>query len=74
MPSSITLNGRKARAARLWPRIGWNSVPRVHPRHSGDAADQALWRDWYAFTVDLSVASAFSSFGTRWMPAANWPG
>ena len=22
----------------------------------------------------FSVASAFSSFGTRWMPAANWPG
>ena len=33
--------------------------------HSGNARDQALWRDWYAFTVDLSVASAFSENETE---------
>ena len=27
---------------------------------SSDARDQALWRDWYAFTRELAVASAFS--------------
>jgi hypothetical protein len=27
---------------------------------SSQAADQALWRDWYGFTVDLAVAGAFS--------------
>ena len=27
---------------------------------SRHAADQALWRDWYAFTVSLAVAGAFS--------------
>jgi hypothetical protein len=28
---------------------------------SSDAADQALWRDWYAFTRELAVASAFGA-------------
>jgi hypothetical protein len=28
---------------------------------SKNAADQALWRDWYKFTVDLAVAGAFST-------------
>jgi hypothetical protein len=28
---------------------------------SSDAGDQALWRDWYAFTRELAVNSAFSS-------------
>jgi hypothetical protein len=27
---------------------------------STDASDQKLWRDWYAFTVELAVAGAFS--------------
>jgi hypothetical protein len=27
---------------------------------SGDAGDQALWRDWYQFTVELAVAGSFS--------------
>lgn len=28
---------------------------------SSDVADQALWRDWYQFTIDLAVAGAFSA-------------
>ncbi len=32
---------------------------------SRDAADQALWRDWYRFTIDLAVAGAFSSDATE---------
>lgn len=32
---------------------------------STDAADQQLWRDWYAFTVDLAVLGAFSSDATE---------
>ena len=28
---------------------------------SRDAGDQALWREWYAFTRDLAVAGAFSA-------------
>ncbi|MFI5357188.1 MAG: tagaturonate epimerase family protein [Opitutales bacterium] len=32
---------------------------------SGDAGDQALWRDWYRFTVDMAVAGAFSSDATE---------
>ncbi len=28
---------------------------------STDANDQALWKDWYAFTIDLAVAGAFSA-------------
>lgn len=28
---------------------------------SSDADDQALWKDWYQFTVDLAVAGAFSA-------------
>ncbi len=27
---------------------------------SADSADQALWRDWYRFTLDLATAGAFS--------------
>lgn len=27
---------------------------------SSDASDQALWRDWYRFTLELAVTSAFS--------------
>ena len=29
------------------------------------AADQALWRDWYRFTLDLAVAGAFSTDATE---------
>ena len=32
---------------------------------SKHAADQALWRDWYAFTVELAVAGAFSPDATE---------
>jgi len=32
---------------------------------SADATDQALWRDWYAFTVELAVAGAFSDDPTE---------
>jgi len=32
---------------------------------SKNAADQALWRDWYTFTVDLAVAGAFSGDATE---------
>ncbi|HVU33100.1 MAG TPA: tagaturonate epimerase family protein [Opitutaceae bacterium] len=32
---------------------------------SKNAADQALWRDWYKFTVDLAVAGAFSADPTE---------
>ena len=32
---------------------------------SPDAADQALWRDWYQFTLDLGVAGAFSPDATE---------
>ncbi|MEJ6602285.1 MAG: tagaturonate epimerase family protein [Opitutaceae bacterium] len=32
---------------------------------STDEADQRLWRDWYAFTVDLAVAGAFSADETE---------
>ncbi|MDB4474686.1 hypothetical protein N9023_06725 [Opitutaceae bacterium] len=32
---------------------------------SQNASDQALWRDWYAFTVDLAVAGAFSTDETE---------
>lgn len=32
---------------------------------SNDASDQALWRDWYAFTIDLAVAGAFSADPTE---------
>jgi hypothetical protein len=32
---------------------------------STNASDQALWRDWYAFTVDLAVAGAFSEDATE---------
>ncbi|MBS0661956.1 MAG: hypothetical protein JSR48_01730 [Verrucomicrobia bacterium] len=28
-------------------------------------ADQALWRDWYRFTIDLAVAGAFSADATE---------
>lgn len=28
---------------------------------SSDAADQALWKDWYAFTRELALASAFGT-------------
>jgi hypothetical protein len=28
--------------------------------NSGDAADRALWDDWYAFTVEMALAGAFS--------------
>lgn len=33
--------------------------------HSGDAGDQALWRDWYAFTRELALASAFAESATE---------
>lgn len=32
---------------------------------SGDAGDQALWRDWYAFTVELALSGAFSFDATE---------
>jgi hypothetical protein len=32
---------------------------------SKNAADAALWRDWYQFTVDMSVAGAFSADATE---------
>lgn len=32
---------------------------------STNEADQKLWRDWYAFTVDLAVAGAFSDDDTE---------
>lgn len=32
---------------------------------SGNAADQALWRDWYRFTVELAMAGAFSDDATE---------
>jgi len=32
---------------------------------SKDPADAALWRDWYKFTVDMSVAGAFSADPTE---------
>ena len=32
---------------------------------SRDAGDQALWKEWYAFTRDLAVAGAFSSDATE---------
>ena len=32
---------------------------------SKDTADQKLWRDWYAFTVELAVAGAFSEDATE---------
>ena len=32
---------------------------------SQDATDQALWRDWYAFTVELALKGAFSADATE---------
>ncbi len=32
---------------------------------SKNAADAALWRDWYQFTVDMAVAGAFSTDATE---------
>jgi hypothetical protein len=32
---------------------------------SKNAADQALWRDWYAFTVELAAKGAFSTDATE---------
>lgn len=32
---------------------------------STDESDQKLWRDWYAFTIDLAVAGAFSADETE---------
>lgn len=32
---------------------------------SNNAADQALWRDWYTFTLELALAGAFSSDATE---------
>ncbi|MBE2214016.1 MAG: hypothetical protein IAE82_09110 [Opitutaceae bacterium] len=32
---------------------------------SKNAADQALWRDWYTFTVELALKGAFSSDATE---------
>jgi len=32
---------------------------------STNASDQKLWRDWYAFTVELAVAGAFSADATE---------
>ncbi|MBL9201645.1 MAG: hypothetical protein JNL39_14135, partial [Opitutaceae bacterium] len=32
---------------------------------SKNAADQALWRDWYKFTLELAVAGAFSADATE---------
>ncbi len=33
--------------------------------HSRHAADQALWRDWYRFTLELALSGAFSSDATE---------
>ena len=33
--------------------------------HSRNAADQALWRDWYRFTLDMALAGAFSTDATE---------
>ena len=33
--------------------------------HSKDAADQALWQDWYRFTVELALLGAFSADATE---------
>jgi hypothetical protein len=33
--------------------------------HSKNAADQALWRDWYRFTVELALQGAFSADATE---------
>jgi hypothetical protein len=32
---------------------------------SKDAADQALWRDWYRFTLELALAGSFSTDATE---------
>ena len=32
---------------------------------SSDASDQSLWRDWYAFTLELAVAGCFSEDETE---------
>ena len=32
---------------------------------STDAADAALWKDWYQFTIDMAVAGAFSADPTE---------
>ncbi len=32
---------------------------------SRDAGDQALWRDWYRFTIELALAGAFSADATE---------
>ena len=32
---------------------------------SSDAADQALWRDWYRFTLELALKGAFSADATE---------
>jgi hypothetical protein len=32
---------------------------------SSNAADQALWRDWYKFTVELALKGCFSTDGTE---------
>ncbi|MDB6094710.1 MAG: hypothetical protein JWM32_2272 [Verrucomicrobia bacterium] len=32
---------------------------------SGNASDQALWRDWYRFTVEMAVSGAFSGDATE---------
>jgi len=32
---------------------------------SQDAADQALWRDWYRFTLELALSGAFSADATE---------
>lgn len=32
---------------------------------SRDAGDQALWKDWYRFTVDMAVTGAFSANATE---------
>jgi hypothetical protein len=32
---------------------------------SSQAADQALWRDWYRFTVEMAVSGAFSTDATE---------
>jgi hypothetical protein len=32
---------------------------------SADPGDQALWRDWYRFTLDMAVAGAFSDDATE---------
>ena len=33
--------------------------------NSQDTADQALWRDWYRFTLELALLGAFSADGTE---------